>query len=163
MKQKLWYRKVGVRGKGWERAIFSCKKEALQFVNWFLLHSRTFIFMNVHLLHCGVRISHWFCLVHGINDIYILNRKNVQQPLHVISNTHNLKLTILALKNRSVLTTVSYHIFNFTLLLAANQMTNISHNCISFAEIFMLVVVTMVKKTTKMKLVTNIFGWCTKV
>jgi hypothetical protein len=71
----------------------------------------------------------WFYIEYGINDIYILNRKNVQCPLHVISNTCDLKLiNSITKKNRLVLTTVSYHIFNFTLLLAANQMTNIPYN-----------------------------------
>lgn len=54
-----------------------------------LLYSRTFIVMNVHQLYRGAKISDWFCAEYGINDIYILNRKNVERPLHVISNTRS--------------------------------------------------------------------------
>jgi len=53
----------------------------------------------------------------------VFNVHYVLLVTHTISN-----LLILSLENRSVLTTVSYHIFNFTLLLAANQMANISYN-----------------------------------
>jgi hypothetical protein len=84
--------------------------------------------MNVHQLHRGVRISDWFCLEYGINDIYILNRKNVQRPLHVISNTRDLKLiNSITRKQVGTYNSIISHI-NFTLLLAANQTANISYN-----------------------------------
>ena len=87
----------GEGGKVGQELLFSRQKEALQFMKTstvlvvFYIAERLFLRMYINL-HRGVRISDWFCLEYGINDIYILNRKKVQHPLHVISSTRDLKL-----------------------------------------------------------------------
>jgi hypothetical protein len=87
---------------------------------------------------------------------------NVHYMLFV---THALSiLTILSLKNRSVLTIASYHIFNFALLLASNQMTNISYNLIrSVLQNYYVVGCTDGKENYKEEARDNIFWRCTTV